>query len=110
MERNAELPSGNTVPVGYSVLKIFEASRFQSSFQNAEGFRAGEQWVPRGIDIMHESWLGDFSRADISAEPGIAFENANLPAGFSEKRRASEGIYPAAHKDGVKCVGHARFA
>ena len=55
---------------------------------------------------MHEARIGDFSRSNISTEPGVAFQDANAPPALGEKRRAGQGIDSAPDENRVERFIH----
>src|SRR5262249_18730115 len=91
---------------GIVCIQIFQSTGFQIRLQVPVGFRPNNQGMPGGIKIMNKAEIRDFRRADIAAEPRIAFEDADVPSLLGEKCRPCQGIDSTADKYCVECAVH----
>jgi hypothetical protein len=48
------------------------------------------EWMPGAEDVVVETWLGELSRPDRSAQLRLAFENGHAPAGTCQECGAGE--------------------
>ena len=86
-------------------VQILEPARGEVVAELGVRRAADPERVPGAEDVVVEARLGDLGRLDRAAEPVVALEHADAPAGPREQRAARERVDPAADDDGV-VLGH----
>ena len=88
-------------------VQVLEAARGELVAEQRVGRAADPERMPAREHVVVEAGLGDLGRSDAAAEPVVALEHDDVPAGAREQRAAGERVDPAPDEDDVR-LGRAR--